>query len=286
MIESPKAYVAAVDHPSCHRPHGLGPGSPRVLRGRPGCPSRSWRTATTTPSRWPSSPIPSRWPSWCCSRASPPSSGRCSCCAKCSTIRTTDIAHDRRQERSQLQADLRAGAPSVSTPTSPGSKHRRSTAKELLQAFLAATRDGDLDQLIEVLAADVVFCGDGGGKVNAITQPLYGRDQVATFFRIVFEGARRLRFTFEPVIVNGGPGDRSHGTPKARSSVSSRSNSAKARSTRCESIVNPDKLRHLGPVSDALRLPDGRRRAVRRSERRDGLTGSPAQGPGSTSRSR
>src|ERR1700722_9998202 len=72
----------------------------------------------------------------------------------------------------------------------------------LLHAFLAATRDGDLDQLIDALAADVVFCGDGGGKVTAITQPLYGRDQVATFLRIVFQGARRLRFSFEPVIVN------------------------------------------------------------------------------------
>ena len=124
----------------------------------------------------------------------------------------------------------------------------------LLHAFLAATRDGDLDQLIDALAADVVFCGDGGGKVTAITQPLYGRDQVATFLRIVFQGARRLRFSFEPVIVNGGPGMISRDTEGKIVSVLSFEFSEDTIHT-MRSIVNPDKLRHLGPVSDVLRPP-------------------------------
>ncbi len=126
--------------------------------------------------------------------------------------------------------------------------------EELLQAFLAATRDGDLDRLIDVLAADVVFCGDGGGKVNAIAQPLYGRDQVATFLRTIFEVARRLRFTYEAVLVNGGPGMISRDTEGKIISVLSFEFSEGTIHT-MRSVVNPDKLRHLGPVSDALRLP-------------------------------
>jgi RNA polymerase sigma-70 factor (ECF subfamily) len=127
-------------------------------------------------------------------------------------------------------------------------------SEELLQAFLAATRDGDLEQLIDVLAADVVFCGDGGGNVTAITQPLYGRDQVATFLRIVFEGAHRLRFTFEPVIVNGGPGMMSRDNEgKIVSVLSFEFSDGTIRTMR--SVVNPDKLKHLGPVSDVLRPP-------------------------------
>ncbi len=34
----------------------------------------------------------------------------------------------------------------------------------LLRCFLGATRDGNLDQLVDLLAADVVFCGDGGRR--------------------------------------------------------------------------------------------------------------------------
>ena len=54
-------------------------------------------------------------------------------------------------------------------------------SEALLRSFLAAARDGDLDQLVELLAADAVFYGDGGGKATAIRQPLYGRDRVAAF---------------------------------------------------------------------------------------------------------
>ena len=67
----------------------------------------------------------------------------------------------------------------------------------LLRSFLAAARDGDLQQLVDMLAADAVFYGDGGGKATAISQPLYGRDQVGTFVIALFKQAPRLRVTVE-----------------------------------------------------------------------------------------
>src|SRR6516165_2648471 len=45
----------------------------------------------------------------------------------------------------------------------------------LVQSFLAAARGGDLDQLVDLLAADAVMCGDGGGKASAVRQALHGR---------------------------------------------------------------------------------------------------------------
>ncbi|MEW6760649.1 MAG: sigma-70 family RNA polymerase sigma factor [Pseudomonadota bacterium] len=46
-------------------------------------------------------------------------------------------------------------------------------------AFFAATRQGDLAQLKQLLADNVVFYGDGGGKRNATVNPIYGLDKVA-----------------------------------------------------------------------------------------------------------
>ena len=43
---------------------------------------------------------------------------------------------------------------------------------------MRALRDGDRDQLTSVLAADVGFWGDGGGKVPAAGRPVAGRDAV------------------------------------------------------------------------------------------------------------
>src|SRR6516162_6964912 len=79
-------------------------------------------------------------------------------------------------------------------------------SEALLRSFLAATRDGDIEQLVDLLAADAVFYGDGGGKATAIAEPVNGRDQVAAFFLLVFDRVRGLGVTYEPVLVNGGPG--------------------------------------------------------------------------------
>jgi RNA polymerase sigma-70 factor (ECF subfamily) len=52
----------------------------------------------------------------------------------------------------------------------------------LLRSFLRATREGDVDGLLAVLAADVVSYSDGGGKVTAARRPVEGASNVARFF--------------------------------------------------------------------------------------------------------
>ena len=51
----------------------------------------------------------------------------------------------------------------------------------LVDSFFAALEAGDVDGLASVLADDVVFYGDGGGKAPAVRHPLLGAVAVARF---------------------------------------------------------------------------------------------------------
>ncbi len=130
----------------------------------------------------------------------------------------------------------------------------REQSEALVQSFLAAARDGDLGQLVDLLAADVALYGDGGGRATSVPEPLFGRDKVATFILEVFERTRRLGVTPNTVLVNGVPGVVTHDAQgKIVSVLSLEVLDGVVQTVR--SIVNPEKLQHLGPVSDLLRIP-------------------------------
>jgi RNA polymerase sigma-70 factor (ECF subfamily) len=125
----------------------------------------------------------------------------------------------------------------------------------LVRSFLAAARDGDLDQLVDLLAADVVFSGDGGGKATAVARPLCGRDQVAAFVLALFADVSSHGVTIEPAFVNGGFGVIAHDSQgRIVSVVSIEIGDGVIQSVR--SVVNPDKLQHLGAVSDVALIHD------------------------------
>ena len=58
----------------------------------------------------------------------------------------------------------------------------RQQQQRLLEQFLEATSRGDLDGLVALLATDVVLYTDGGGKANAVPNPVRGATRVARFF--------------------------------------------------------------------------------------------------------
>lgn len=60
-------------------------------------------------------------------------------------------------------------------PVAPAERDR------LLGAFAAAAQSGEVAQLEQLLAADVVSLSDGGGVVNAARKPVIGRARVAQF---------------------------------------------------------------------------------------------------------
>jgi RNA polymerase sigma-70 factor (ECF subfamily) len=76
--------------------------------------------------------------------------------------------------------------------------------REALAAFQQALETGDLQRLLDTLAPDVVFLGDGGGVVKAVLRPVVGADRVA---RLLTAGLARVTaaVTLEPAQVNGFP---------------------------------------------------------------------------------
>jgi RNA polymerase sigma-70 factor (ECF subfamily) len=77
--------------------------------------------------------------------------------------------------------------------------------RRLLDAFVAAARDGDVAHLERLLAADVVSYSDGGGVVHAARAPLHGRERVARAVVGVVAKFWGATATTEDVFVNGAP---------------------------------------------------------------------------------
>ncbi len=77
-------------------------------------------------------------------------------------------------------------------------------ARDALQAFQRAAETGDLRSLLEILAPDVVFLGDGGGIVEAATVPVVGAVRVARLLTIGL-GKIAEAGAVEPALVNGYP---------------------------------------------------------------------------------
>ena len=75
--------------------------------------------------------------------------------------------------------------------------------RDALAAFQRAIETGDLQGLVDILAPDVVFLGDGGGVVQALPKPIVGADKVAGLLAL---GLKRLSdATVELIQINGQP---------------------------------------------------------------------------------
>jgi RNA polymerase sigma-70 factor (ECF subfamily) len=120
---------------------------------------------------------------------------------------------------------------------------------EVATRFFDALERGDPESLVQVLAPDVVATGDGGGKAAALPRPLHGRDRV---LRALTGWARQgtlLRLRIERLFVNGQPGAivrDEDGRVVGVLALDIASGLVQAVS----SILNPDKLTHLGEVGD------------------------------------
>ncbi len=139
--------------------------------------------------------------------------------------------------------------------SAPAQQERRAEGEELARRFFAAAAGGDMDALLTMLAPDVVFHGDGGGKAQAIGKPLHGPQQVVRLMGGLF---RRAKFTgayVRPARVNGQPGAVSYDAEGRIINVFAL-HIADGLIQTIRSVVNPDKLGHLGPVSDLARLPE------------------------------
>jgi RNA polymerase sigma-70 factor (ECF subfamily) len=137
--------------------------------------------------------------------------------------------------------------------STPRFETSRSQRDELARRFFAACEQGDMDGLLDLLTADVVFVGDGGGKGQGLREPASGRERVARLLLGLFVRGAALGASIRPVQVNGQPGAISLDA-EGRVVNAFALDIADGRVQAIRSVVNPDKLGHLGPVSDIARV--------------------------------
>jgi RNA polymerase sigma-70 factor, ECF subfamily len=125
----------------------------------------------------------------------------------------------------------------------------RQQRDELARRFIAAAQQGDTQGLVELLAADVVVYGDGGGKAPSWTQPIYGRERVAKLMAGTFAQALRLGASVQPTQLNGQPGLMFFDDGGRIGAVMSLEMADGVIQT-IRGVTNPDKLAHLGAVAD------------------------------------
>jgi RNA polymerase sigma-70 factor, ECF subfamily len=128
----------------------------------------------------------------------------------------------------------------------------------LAERFFAAVTAGDVDGLVRVLADDVAVYGDGGGKVPQWSKPIVGSDRVARLWAGLGKQMGELGVRLERRWINGQPGALVLDPSGALINVLV-VDVADGRVQTVRSVINPDKLRHIGPVADVRALAASRR---------------------------
>ncbi|GAA5013675.1 RNA polymerase sigma-70 factor [Actinopolymorpha pittospori] len=126
----------------------------------------------------------------------------------------------------------------------------RKEREQLAARFFDALREGDVAGLKELLAADVSMVGDGGGKAPQLARAVIGAENVARLLTSVLPWLARVDVTFQPHEVNGQPGaifrDRD-----GKVFLALALDVLDGQIQKIRSVINPDKLGHVGPVADA-----------------------------------
>jgi RNA polymerase sigma-70 factor (ECF subfamily) len=133
----------------------------------------------------------------------------------------------------------------------------RGERQQLASRFFAAMTSGDVAGLAGFLAEDVVLCGDGGGKAPQWTKPIEGVVNVSRALGGVGRQVTERGGYLELRQINGEPG------AIVRTGVGDiisvfALEVVDGRIVVLRSVINPDKLRHLGRVADVRALLAGR----------------------------
>lgn len=162
-----------------------------------------------------------------------------------------------RQLAARARAHVDAGRPRFEAD--------RAAADALAERFFAALRDGEVDDLREMLAADVRLVGDSGGKAPHWGGGVFGAANVARVLEALVPAFLHHVGRFEPCLVNGQPGAVVRDTDGLVFSTMT-AEVVDGRVQTIRSVLNPDKLRHLGPVGDAWAVVNATQDAARRGE--------------------
>lgn len=114
--------------------------------------------------------------------------------------------------------------------------------KRLMNGFLEACFNGDMESLLALLSEDVILWSDGGGKVRAALNPIYGSEKVSRFLLGIL-GKTPPDFSTRMVSVNGDPGVVGYvgGQPMSALSL----DAAEGQIQAIRIVVNPEKLKTI-----------------------------------------
>jgi RNA polymerase sigma-70 factor, ECF subfamily len=129
----------------------------------------------------------------------------------------------------------------------------RRKREKLAGQFFRAVGDGDMDGLLSMLAEDVVVYGDSGGIPPSWPRPITGRDNVSRLLLGLSGQMRQVGITISPAEINGQPGAMFL-DPDGNLTNVFVLDIADGRVATVRSVINPEKLRHLGPLADLARL--------------------------------
>ena len=125
--------------------------------------------------------------------------------------------------------------------------------EELASRFFDAAEQGDVDGLVELLAADAVVYGDGGGKVPSWPRPIFGRERVAKLMLGLGNAWRDVGVTLRRTEINGQPGVIVLDHSDLLINIITL-DIAEGLVQTVRSVINPDKLGHLGALADVRAL--------------------------------
>jgi RNA polymerase sigma-70 factor (TIGR02957 family) len=123
----------------------------------------------------------------------------------------------------------------------------REQRDELVRRFVAALQEGETEPLVEMLAADVEFYGDGGGKAPAVGKPVRGAEAVVRLLAGFARAGMRRNVTVEAVEFNGETGLAGYEDGRLIALWAFEVSGGAVQAIR--GIVNPDKLRHVAPAA-------------------------------------
>jgi RNA polymerase sigma-70 factor (ECF subfamily) len=160
-----------------------------------------------------------------------------------------------RQIFTRARQRIAAGGQQDDAVPPPATSARRAESEELARRFFEAAAGGDMDALMGMLAPDVVMRSDGGGKAQALGKPLTGRLPIVRFLVGLFRRGLKQGAFLRLAWVNGQPGAVLYDAEGLVVSVLEL-DVADGVIQALRGVVNPDKLGHLGPVSDLARRPE------------------------------
>ncbi len=154
----------------------------KARREEPMSPDVPEPVSPSRPTRRRCSPTRSASRCWSCSIPSSRPSASPSCCTTCSTCRSRTIAPivgrtpaAARQLASRARRRVRGAEPEAATDIA-----RR---RDIVEAFLAASRSGDMEGLLRVLDPDVVFRPDAVAQRMGNVGEIRGAEPVAAMFK-------------------------------------------------------------------------------------------------------